>query len=82
MIEEPDLAYETPEGASMLDGFDEDHDAFEAVPTVMRKTAADQLRHAAAVRKVTLNNTLRSAARNTANIIDNPRKRRRIVRLQ
>ena len=56
--------------------------AVKSVPTVLRKTAADQLRRAAAGRKVTLNSTLRSAARNTANVIDNPRKRRLVVRRQ
>lgn len=56
--------------------------AVRSIPTVMRKTAADQLRNFAAGRPVTAKGTLRSAARHTANVLSNPRRRRRIVRRQ
>ena len=56
--------------------------AIRSVPTVLRRTAADQLRRVSAGRPVSLNSTMRSAARHTSRIINNPRRRRMVVRRQ
>ncbi|MEM9971308.1 MAG: hypothetical protein AAF762_09450 [Pseudomonadota bacterium] len=53
--------------------------AARAVPHIMRRTAADQLRRYSRGQRVSRTTTLRSAARHTANAMD-PRRRRRIIR--
>ncbi|SIT00267.1 hypothetical protein SAMN05421759_10994 [Roseivivax lentus] len=53
--------------------------AARAVPTILRKTAADQARRVASGQRLTRQSVLKSAARHTAQALD-PRRRRRIIR--
>ena len=68
-------------GRSILGGLSRSRtvrSAARAVPHIMRRTAADQLRRYSRGRPVTRQSTMRSAARHTANAL-HPRNRRRII---
>lgn len=50
--------------------------AIKTAPTVLRKVATDQAKRLASGQPVNLNSTLRSAAKHTRNVMDNPQRRK------